>query len=225
MHVDARRVRVALDVGQRLLEDPAQLAQDQRRQRADVVERAADPGPGALAPARGLGADRGRQRQLGVVAAAQPADSSSRASCAAVRASAASLRASSTAPGGSTSIRRDSASAAKPMPCTVLASESCMSRASRSRSACAAMRALLLGQRVLGLGLAVEQAPRARPGDGDDRVQRRQHDQCAEVDQRRVELRADVDRVRVAHDQHHAEQRRARDSRRRARRAARCPSV
>ena len=34
VHVDARRVRVALDVGQRLLEDPAQLAQHQRRQRA-----------------------------------------------------------------------------------------------------------------------------------------------------------------------------------------------
>ena len=71
--VHAGRVGVALDVGQRLLEDPAQLAQRERRQRADVVERAADARAGALPPARGLGADRGRQRQLGVVAPAQAA--------------------------------------------------------------------------------------------------------------------------------------------------------
>ena len=58
----------------------------------------------------------------------------SRASRVACRASSASRRASSAAPSGSRSIRRASASAAKPMPDTVLASESCMSRASRVRS-------------------------------------------------------------------------------------------
>jgi len=42
VHVDALRVGIALDVGERLLENPAQFAQRQRRQRPDVVERASD---------------------------------------------------------------------------------------------------------------------------------------------------------------------------------------
>ena len=63
----------------------------------------------------------------------------SRASRVAWRASSARRRASSAAPAGSRSICRDSASAAKPIPETVLASESCMSRASRERSASAAI--------------------------------------------------------------------------------------
>ena len=62
----------------------------------------------------------------------------SRASRVAWRASSASRRASSAAPLGSRSIWRESASAANPIPETVLASESCMSRASRERSASAA---------------------------------------------------------------------------------------
>ena len=62
----------------------------------------------------------------------------SRASRVAWRASSASLRASAAAVAGSRSMWRASASAAKPMPETVLASESCMSRARRARSDCEA---------------------------------------------------------------------------------------
>ena len=207
--VDARGVRVALDVGQRLLEDPPQLAQDQRRERPDVVERAAHPGPGALAPAGGLGADRGRQRELGVVASAQPGQQLARLL------------------GRRAGVRRQLAGVlhrarrvdldptrqrqrGEPDPVHGLGQRVVHVAREPLTLGLGGHRALLLGQRILGLGLAVEQAPRPRAGDGHDRVQRRQHDQRAEVDQRRVELRADVDRVRVADDQHHAEQRRAR---------------
>ncbi len=179
--VDAGRVGVALDVGQRLLEDPAQLAQRERGQRPDVVERAADARAGPLAPARRLGADRGRQRQLGVVAAAQAAQQLARLLGRRARVLGQLARVLDRARPGRRWIRRESASAEKPIPCTVLASESCMSRASRSRSACAASVRSCSASVVLGLGLAVEQAPRARPRDGHDRVQRRQHDQRAEV--------------------------------------------
>ena len=93
----------------------------------------------------------------------------SRAWRVASRASSASRRASTAAPSGSRSIRRDSASAAKPMPDTVLASESCMSRASRARSASAASRRSWLAQLRLGVRLAVEQAASLGAGGGETR--------------------------------------------------------
>src|SRR4051794_37292768 len=65
---------------------------------------------------------------------------SSRASRVACRASSASRRASAAAPSGSRSIRRSRASAPKPIPATVLASESCRSRARLARSVSAALR-------------------------------------------------------------------------------------
>ena len=96
------------------------------------------------------------------------------------RASSASRRASIAAPSGSRSIRRESASAAKPMPETVLASESCMSRASRARSSSAASRALLRGE--LGSASAWRSSSRRVAGAGGrrDEEQRRLADELLE---------------------------------------------
>ena len=137
---DARRARIALGVAQRLAQDPLQLAGSDgvaARRRPRSRGRAAR----CCAAAQRSASDRSAvgQRQHGLVALGRrPRDDLARLArgLAGVRGQ---LRASATAPSGSRSIWRESASAAKPMPETVLASESCMSRASRERSASAAM--------------------------------------------------------------------------------------
>ena len=188
-------VGVALDVGERLLEDPAQLAQRQRRQRPDVVERAADARSPVRSPQRA--ASERIAVGSGSSASSRPRRplSSSRASCAAVRASAASLSASSTAPVGvdldpARERERREADAVHGLGQRVV-------HVAREPLALGlrGQHPLLLAERGLGLGLAVQQPPRAGAGDGDDRIQRRQHDERAEVDQRGVERRAQVDRV------------------------------
>ena len=89
------------------------------------------------------------------------------------RASSASRRASATAPSGSRSIRRDSASAAKPIPETVLASESCMSRASRARSSSAASRRSWLASSRSASAWRSNSRRASAPGRGGDEEQRR----------------------------------------------------
>ena len=133
-----------------------------RVQLADVLDREVELDAGLARPALRLrGAARAGAAATRRVSARRPT-MISRAWRVAWRASSASRRASTAAPSGSRSIRRESASAAKPIPETVLASESCMSRASRARSASAASWRSCVGQLGLGLRLAVEQ-PRAPP--------------------------------------------------------------
>ena len=181
-HVDAGRVRVALDVAQRLAQDPLQLARRRRRRSSpDVLDREVEPHAVRARPARRLGPERGRAAAARRRRARAAPVMISRASRVAWRASSASRRASAAAPSGSRSIRRESASAAKPMPETVLASESCMSRASRARSASAASGAPArrAPPRPPPGGRAA--AARPAPAAADERVQRRQADDGLEV--------------------------------------------
>ena len=190
-HRHLGRAGVALDVAERLAQDPLELARGNRVQLADFLDHQRHLHAARLAPAPRLGLQRGRQRQLLARVGAQPDDDLARLARRLPRVVGEPPR----LVGGALRVALDPA------------------RERERREAHARHR---LGQRVvhvarqpralrlggelgLGLGLAVQQPAQRRARAGDQRVEGRHHE-------RRRLLVADRPDPEVDADQHHREQ-------------------
>ena len=193
-HRHSARAGVALDVAQRLAQDPLELALGHGMQLADLLDRQRHPHAARRAPGPRLRLKGGRQRQLLARVGAQPDDDLARLArrLAGVLGQLARLdrRRRRVALDVAREPERREAHAGDGLGQRVVH----VARQPRALG--------LRGELGLGLGLAVEQAAQPRARRRDQRVQRRQHEA-------RRPVVAHGDDPRVDADQHHREQPRA----------------
>ena len=194
-HRHLARPRVAVDVAERLAQDPLELALGDRVQLADLLDRQRDLDPGAGAPAPRLGLQRRCERELLAGVGAQPDDDLARLAggLACVLGQPPRLL------GGARRVALDPARERERRE-----AHARHGLGQRVVHVAGEPRALgLAGELRLRLGLAVEQAAQPRPRGGDQRIEGREHERGGAVVAHR-------DHPEVDADQHRREQRGAR---------------